>query len=145
MTLFRQVGAKLGEANVLQAIGDVQQFRKENDAALESYHAALTLFRQVGAKLGEANVLLEMSRLELRRGEFEKANSTFKKLAPMRHLMRDVFSEGRDYYYFARTLIEVEKKKEAKSFALKAKDCFEQVGEKFLVEYAEKLIAACEE
>ena len=62
MSLFRQVGDKLGEANVLQAIGDVQQFRKENDAALESYNAALSLFRQVGAKLGEANTLQSLGK-----------------------------------------------------------------------------------
>ncbi|MBU4224964.1 MAG: hypothetical protein KKC71_04000, partial [Chloroflexi bacterium] len=36
------------KANVLQAIGDVQQFRKEMDAALASYNEALKLFRQVG-------------------------------------------------------------------------------------------------
>ena len=62
----------------------------------------------------------------------------------MRHVMRDVYSEGRDYYYFARTLIEVDKRKEAKPYALKAKTCFEQVGEKFLIEYVEKLVAACD-
>ena len=104
----------------------------------------MKLFKEIGAKLGEANVLLEMSRLELRRGDLAKAEITFGKVIAMRRLMRDVFSEGRDYFYFARTLIEVDKKKEAKPYALKAKVCFEQVGEKFLVEYAEKLIAACD-
>jgi tetratricopeptide (TPR) repeat protein len=46
----------LGEANVLQAIGDVQQFRDDRDSALTSYEAALTLFKEIGDKLGEANV-----------------------------------------------------------------------------------------
>jgi len=46
------------KANVLQAMGDVQQFRKQMDAALESYAQALGLFRAVGDRLGEANVLL---------------------------------------------------------------------------------------
>jgi tetratricopeptide (TPR) repeat protein len=41
---------------VRKAIGDVQQFRKDNDAALASYAEALRLFQQVGDKLGEANV-----------------------------------------------------------------------------------------
>jgi hypothetical protein len=45
-----------GEANVLQAIGDVQQFRDDRDAALTSYHEALTLYRALGDRLGEANV-----------------------------------------------------------------------------------------
>jgi hypothetical protein len=34
---------------VRKAIGDVQQFRKEMDAALTSYHEALTLYRALGA------------------------------------------------------------------------------------------------
>ena len=50
------------KANVLQAIGDVQQFRKETDAALESYNEALKLFRQVGDKLGEANTLQSLGK-----------------------------------------------------------------------------------
>ncbi|MBI5829907.1 MAG: tetratricopeptide repeat protein, partial [Chloroflexi bacterium] len=45
------------QANVLQAIGDVQQFRDDRDAALASYEEALRLFRAVGDRLGEANVL----------------------------------------------------------------------------------------
>jgi tetratricopeptide (TPR) repeat protein len=39
------------------AIGDVQQFRKELDAALKSYDQALANFRTIGSQLGEANVL----------------------------------------------------------------------------------------
>jgi hypothetical protein len=50
---------------VLQAIGDVQQFRDDRDAALTSYHEALTLYRALGARLGEANVLAALSRLRL--------------------------------------------------------------------------------
>ncbi len=46
-----------GEANVLQAIGDVQQFRDDRDAAVRSYDEALRLYRALGARLGEANVL----------------------------------------------------------------------------------------
>ncbi len=44
-------------ANVLKAIGDVQQFRAERDNALQSYAQALALFREIGDRLGEANVL----------------------------------------------------------------------------------------
>ena len=48
LSLFRQVGAKVGEANVRKAMGDVLQFRDEREAALASYEQALSLFRQVG-------------------------------------------------------------------------------------------------
>ena len=57
LALARQVGDRLGEANVLAAIGDVQQFRKDMEGALASYGQALELYRQVGDRLGEARVL----------------------------------------------------------------------------------------
>ncbi len=63
--LFRDIGAKLGEANVLKAIGDVQQFRKQLDAALESYQKALGLFRDIGDRLGEANVLKAIGQMNV--------------------------------------------------------------------------------
>ncbi|MFL5805013.1 MAG: tetratricopeptide repeat protein, partial [Roseiflexaceae bacterium] len=51
-----RIGSAWQQANVRQAIGDVQQFRKETNAALESYQQALTLYQAVGDRLGEANV-----------------------------------------------------------------------------------------
>jgi tetratricopeptide (TPR) repeat protein len=53
----RAKGDRLGEANTLRAIGDVLQFRKQLDEALDHYHRALDAFRAVGDRLGEANTL----------------------------------------------------------------------------------------
>ena len=58
---------------MLQAIGDVQNFRKEIDAALESYSHALALFRQVGDRLGEANVLKAIGDVQNFRKEIDAA------------------------------------------------------------------------
>ncbi|MFN8504171.1 hypothetical protein [Kouleothrix sp.] len=41
---------------MLQAIGDVQQFRDDRDAALTSYTQALALYREIGDRLGEADI-----------------------------------------------------------------------------------------
>jgi tetratricopeptide (TPR) repeat protein len=73
----RAVGDRLGEANVLQAIGDVQQFRKETNAALTSYAQALDLFRAVGAKLGEANVLKAIGDVQQFRDERDAALTSY--------------------------------------------------------------------
>ena len=53
----QQIGARLGQANTLKAIGDVLRFRDQYDQALEHYHRALDLFQAVGARLGQANTL----------------------------------------------------------------------------------------
>ncbi|MBM4424670.1 MAG: tetratricopeptide repeat protein, partial [Chloroflexi bacterium] len=64
-------------ANVLKAIGDVQQFRKEMDAALKSYGEALSLFRAVGDKLGEANVLKAIGDVQQFRKEMDAALKSY--------------------------------------------------------------------
>ena len=71
----RSCGDRLGEANTRKAIGDVQSFRKEMDAALASYEAALELYRAVENRLGEANTLAALSRLVLRQGRDGEARA----------------------------------------------------------------------
>jgi tetratricopeptide (TPR) repeat protein len=77
LALFQQVGAKLGQANVLKAIGDVQSFRDDKDAALASYDQALGLFQQVGAKLGQANVLRAIGDVQSFRKEMDAALASY--------------------------------------------------------------------
>jgi tetratricopeptide (TPR) repeat protein len=55
--LYREVGSKVGEANTLQAIGDVLKFLDRRNEALSNYEQAIELYREVGARLGEANTL----------------------------------------------------------------------------------------
>jgi tetratricopeptide (TPR) repeat protein len=65
------------KANVLKAIGDVQQFRDERDAALKSYSEALALYRATGAKLGEANVLKAIGDVQQFRKETDAALKSY--------------------------------------------------------------------
>ncbi|MEI6429333.1 MAG: tetratricopeptide repeat protein, partial [Pseudanabaena sp. ELA607] len=55
LSFYREIGARLGEANTLKAIGDVLQFLDRRTEALERYEAALSFYREIGARLGEAN------------------------------------------------------------------------------------------
>jgi tetratricopeptide (TPR) repeat protein len=62
---------------VLQAIGDVQQFRDDRDAALTSYHEALTLYRALGDRLGEANVRKAIGDVQQFRKELDAALTSY--------------------------------------------------------------------
>lgn len=86
--LAQQTGAKLGQANVLKAIGDVQAFQKENAAALESYRLAQALYDQTGAKLGQANILLEMARMSNGSELFEQAIAIYTNIRAIYSLAR---------------------------------------------------------
>ena len=59
------------------AIGDVQQFRDDRDAALESYEQALKNFRAIGSQLGEANVLLAIGLVQQFRKELDAALESY--------------------------------------------------------------------
>ncbi len=71
LKLYRAAGSRLGEANALQATGDVQGFKAENEAALASYGEALTLFRAAGSRLGEANTLQATGTFHIDQGKTE--------------------------------------------------------------------------
>ncbi|MFZ5820303.1 MAG: tetratricopeptide repeat protein, partial [Chloroflexota bacterium] len=127
---------------VRKAIGDVQQFRDDRDAALESYHAALQLFRQVGDKLGEANVLAALARLSLSSGDIPAAEKQLEQVIDMRRAIGDLYSEGADYGNFAIALLDLGHKAKAKEYALKARSIFEQIGLPSIVEMLDSVIAA---
>ncbi len=138
------ISEKQTKANVLQAMGDVLQFRKEMDAALERYEQALELYRTVGAKLGEANVLAALSRLSLFSGDLAAAEEELGQAIAMRQAMGDLYSEGADYGNFAVALLEMGYKAKAKEYAQKAKAAFEKIGEPSLLKWVNNLLAACE-
>ncbi len=73
LKLYRAVGDRLGEANTLQAIGDVLQLRKEVEISLKNYQNALELYRTVGDRLGEANTLKAIGDVSQFRKETEYA------------------------------------------------------------------------
>ncbi len=101
------------KANVRKAIGDVQGFRKENDAALESYNAALTLFRQVGSKLGEANVHLSLGGLKREEKDLAGARKDFEGALSAYRAIGDQYSEARALYRLGDCFTDEEKYKEA--------------------------------
>jgi tetratricopeptide (TPR) repeat protein len=87
LTIYREVGDRLGEANTLKAQGDVLQFLKQSREALGNYEQALTIYREVGDRLGEANTLkaqgdvlqfLKQSREAL--GNYEQALTIYREV-----------------------------------------------------------------
>ncbi len=130
------------KANVLQAIGDVQNFRDERDAALESYSAALKLFRAVGARLGEANVLAVLSRIAIADGKVDEAEQQLSQIILTRRAIRDLYSEGADYGNFAIALLNNGHKEKAKYYALKARVIFEKIELPALVAMLDNVIQA---
>ncbi|MDW8215393.1 MAG: tetratricopeptide repeat protein, partial [Roseiflexaceae bacterium] len=140
LRLFREIGAKLGEANVRKAIGDVQQFRKETSAALESYQQALRLFREIGAKLGEANVLAALSCLRLDDDPADSRRLLEQALA-LRRAIGSVYDEAVDLGNYGIALLQRGRGAEALPYLERARDLFASRGLTQQAEQAEQLIA----
>ena len=122
------------KANVLQAIGDVQQFRKETDAAIESYNEALKLFRQVGAKLGEANVYLSLGGAKRESKDFAGARIDFENALKVYQRIGDQYSQARALYRLGDCLSDEEKYKDALAQYEKASQLWTAIGVTDLVE-----------
>jgi tetratricopeptide (TPR) repeat protein len=82
---------------VLKAIGDVQQFRKETNAALTSYAQALDLFRAVGDRLGEANVLQAIGDVQQFRKETNAALTSYAQALDLFRAVGDRLGEANVY------------------------------------------------
>ncbi|WP_233153765.1 tetratricopeptide repeat protein [Scytonema sp. HK-05] len=97
LAFYRDIGARLGEANTLQAIGDVLQFLGRSPEALERYEQALAFYRETGSRLGEANVLQEFGKLQddpVQGLEYlQQAQNLYLEIG-------DIYSQSRNLLYF---------------------------------------------
>lgn len=57
LPLYETIGARLGQANTLQALGDVHYMRDEYEEAVARYQAALQLGQAIGDFVSQLNSL----------------------------------------------------------------------------------------
>ncbi|MCB1022450.1 MAG: tetratricopeptide repeat protein, partial [Acidobacteria bacterium] len=69
LPIYRNIGARLGEANCVKALGDVARRQARYQDAAQRYEDALPIYRNIGARLGEANTHLSIGLLALAQGQ----------------------------------------------------------------------------
>ncbi|MCQ2395265.1 MAG: tetratricopeptide repeat protein, partial [Kiritimatiellae bacterium] len=79
LVISKEIGARLGEANALQGLGDVQMRRNAYDEAEQAYADALKIYKDVGDRLGEANACLGLGNLCEAKGDRSAALESFQK------------------------------------------------------------------
>jgi tetratricopeptide (TPR) repeat protein len=90
----RRVGEPWDQANTLQAIGDVQNFRDDRNTALDSYRQALELFRSVGDRLGEANTLKAIGDVQNFRADRDAALDSYRQALELFRAVGDRLGEA---------------------------------------------------
>ena len=123
----------MGEANTLKAIGDVLQFLKRSEEALENYQSALDFYRDIGDRLGEANVLQEYGKLEK---YHTKALNHFTSAQEIFTQIRDKYSQSRNLLFIADILVKLNRKQEAIQSLEQAGNLAEAINYEPLLNYA---------
>ena len=77
LLVYREIGARLGEANCVQSLGGLALQQDRYEEAGRLYQQALPMHRQIGDRLGEANCL-SMGRLARATGDTATMRTTYK-------------------------------------------------------------------
>jgi tetratricopeptide (TPR) repeat protein len=77
LPLYRAIGNRLGEANVLRATGDLRVRMEDLAGAREAYEAALPLYHAIGERLGEAHALQASGDLRVRMEDLAGAREAY--------------------------------------------------------------------
>ena len=128
------VEARLGEANTLQAIGDVLQFLDRRTEALERYEEALAFYRDIGDRLGEANTLQAIGILQ------DDLTVGLEYCQAALELYRQIgtkYSQSRNLIYFTSTiLLKLERQTEAIDALNRAIELAKEIPYQYFVEDA---------
>ena len=105
-TTAQRIGDRLGEATVLWAIGDIQQFRRDSRAALRSYQLALRLFREIDHRRGEATMLRAIGDIQQFRRDPDAALRSYELALRLFHEIGDRLGEANVLAARSRLLID---------------------------------------
>jgi hypothetical protein len=94
LSLYRQVGSVVGEANCIRGLGDVALDRSDLEAAQAQYEQALPLFRQVGSVLGEAGCIQSLGDVARDRSDLQTAQAQYERALALYKAIPDPFSIG---------------------------------------------------
>jgi tetratricopeptide (TPR) repeat protein len=75
--LYKAVEHRLGEADVLRGLGDLERMLGRNDQTRAAYTEARALYKAVEHRLGEANVLLGLGGLERTLSRYDQARTAY--------------------------------------------------------------------
>ena len=94
LPLYQREQDRLGEANVLQSLGDLESRLGNVQEARGHYDAALPLYQREQDRLGEANVLQSLGDLESRLGNVQEARGHYDAALPLYQREQDRLGEA---------------------------------------------------
>ncbi|MFP4033123.1 MAG: hypothetical protein ACLFTV_16320, partial [Desulfococcaceae bacterium] len=131
LPIYREIGARLGEANCLTSLGDLQMRMSDLSGAKSSYGAALPIYREIGARLGEANCLQSQGLLVLIEGKPVEAFRKFLEVRAIFESIQDGLGQQAALGYLARTANAANAADQALLLAEASLDIGRKIGDRF--------------
>ncbi len=89
LPLYQREQDRLGEANLLQSLGDLERRLGNIDEARKHYDAALPLYQREQARLGEANIYMSLGDMFIEQVKWAEARTYYERALPLYTLERD--------------------------------------------------------
>jgi len=77
LTIYRDIGSRLGDANCIRELGDIHSSLSELPQARERYQKALTIYRDIGDRVGEANCIRALGDIHENLSELPQARECY--------------------------------------------------------------------
>ncbi|MGI9001533.1 MAG: tetratricopeptide repeat protein [Pseudonocardia sp.] len=77
LAVYREIGDWLGEANAVQALGEVALMQARYPEAGQRYEEALAVYREIGNRLGEANAVKALGDVALMQARYPEAGQRY--------------------------------------------------------------------
>ncbi len=106
LTAAEQIGARLGLANTLIALGDLSVREADLAAARGYYDRALPVYEQIGARLGLANTLMSVGDMMVGQKQWRDASLYYERALPIARQIRARLSIANILYDYGLGLFE---------------------------------------
>ncbi|MDQ3151707.1 MAG: tetratricopeptide repeat protein, partial [Actinomycetota bacterium] len=128
LPIHRQIGDRLGEANAIQALGDVARMQARYDEAAQRYEQALPIYRQIGARLGEANAIKALGDVALAQDRYQDAAQRYEQALPVYRQIGDRLGEANTRVSRARLAIATGEREDAGAEMVEAIRIYAAIG-----------------
>ncbi|MCP4348145.1 MAG: tetratricopeptide repeat protein [Desulfobacterales bacterium] len=123
----RTAGTIKGEANTLQALGDLMMRVDDLESARQSYEKALPIFQEIKDRLGEANTLRAMGDLMMRVDDLESARQSYEKALPIYQEIKSRLGEANTLRALGDLMMRVSDLESARQSYEKALPIFQEI------------------
>jgi tetratricopeptide (TPR) repeat protein len=136
LPIYRQIGARLGEANTIKGLGDVALAQSRYQEATERYQQALPTYRQTGDRLGEAHALQGLGGVALQQVRFQEATEHHQQALPIYRQIGDRRGEAQTIQGLGDAALWQSRYQEATNHYQQALPIYRQIGNRLGEAYA---------